>query len=345
MRISLQQIVENFDAAFDVVMYQILKELNTAKGKVLGLNRAGLPQGRTTKEIMYDVLNDGFIDFDSSADGNESGRDMRLEDLINVYDLGVSSSFQQLIMLKNDIRQTLDLITGINDNRQGDIAASSTAANAQMAVTASKNMTTPLFYGMTKFTERVCMKICEYSKLSYAFYKVEKGKQILGDSQQKFLEVEKEIGYQDYGVSIQDGGRFMEAKARLMQFAEASLNAKEIRMEDMLAIDAAESFAQANATLKNARKQIQQVAVDQQERQLQAQQQMQAQQLEMQAQMAQADREDRQQNEKDNIILQGKVDLELQRNGAMDKLTVDTNNIQQKATMDGTMGGPESPMM
>ncbi len=28
MRISLQQIVENFDAAFDVVMYQILKELN-----------------------------------------------------------------------------------------------------------------------------------------------------------------------------------------------------------------------------------------------------------------------------------------------------------------------------
>jgi len=345
MRISLQQIVENFDAAFDVVMYQILKELNTAKGKVLGLNRAGLPQGRTTKEIMYDVLNDGFIDFDSSADGNESGRDMRLEDLINVYDLGVSSSFQQLIMLKNDIRQTLDLITGINDNRQGDIAASSTAANAQMAVTASKNMTTPLFYGMTKFTERVCMKICEYSKLSYAFYKVEKGKQILGDSQQKFLEVEKEIGYQDYGVSIQDGGRFMEAKARLMQFAEASLNAKEIRMEDMLAIDAAESFAQANATLKNARKQIQQVAVDQQERQLQAQQQMQAQQLEMQAQMAQADREDRQQNEKDNIILQGKVDLELQRNGAMDKLTVDTNNIQQKGMMDGTMDTMSSPPM
>lgn len=343
MRISLQQVVENFDAAFDTVMYQILKELNTAKGKVLGLNRAGLPQGRDTKAIMYDVLNDGFIDFDSTADGNESGREMRLEDLIQVYDLGVSSSFQQLIMLKNDIRATLDLITGINENRQGDIAASSTAANAQMAVTASRNITTPLFFGMTKYTERVCMKLCEYYKLSYAFYKVEKGRQILGDTKQKFLEIEKEIGYQDYGVTVEDGGRYVEAKNRLMQLAEASLNAKELRMEDVLALDATESFAEAKSVLQTSWKKIQQVAADQQQRQLEAQQQMQAQQLQAQQQMMLEDREDRQLAKLSEIDRKTEGTIKIDNNKMGKQMIVDTNNIQQKGIVDGTMDSMSSP--
>jgi len=98
IRVSLQQIVENFDSAFDICMYQILKELNIAKGKVIGYNRAALPQKRTMKEIIYDVVNDGFVDFDTSADGNGSGRDLNLRDLIQVLDIGLSSSFQQLIM-------------------------------------------------------------------------------------------------------------------------------------------------------------------------------------------------------------------------------------------------------
>jgi hypothetical protein len=343
MRISLQQVVENFDAAFDVVMYQILKELNTAKGKVLGLNRAGLPQGRTTKEIMYDVLNDGFIDFDSSADGNESGRDMRLDDLINVYDLGVSSSFQQLIMLKNDIRMTLDLITGINENRQGDIAASSTAMNTQVAITASKNITTPLMYGMSKYVERVCMKMCEYYKLSYAFYKVEKGRQILGDMQQKYLEVQKEIGYQDYGVSIQDGGRYVEAKNRLMQLAEASLNAKEIRLEDIMAMDATESFAEAKSILKSARKSILKVAQDQQARQIEADQQMQAQQLQAQQQMMLENREDMQASKISEIQEKTKGQIMIDDNKMGKQMAIDTNNIQQKGIVDGTMDIMSSP--
>ena len=337
VRISLQQIIENFDNAFDITMYQLLKELNTAKGKVLGFNRAGMPQKTDIKEVMYNVLNDGWIDFDTSADGNISGREMKLEDLIEVYDLGVSSSFQQLIMLKNDIRATLDLITGINENRQGDIAASSTATNAQFAITASKNITTPMFYGMNKYIERVCMKICEYCKLSYGFFKVEKGRQILGDMQQKFIEVQKEIGYQDYGVYMQDGARYAEAKNRLMQYAEASLNAKEIRMEDILAMDAAESFAEAENVLKTARKQIREVAQQQQQRDYEAQQQLQAQQLQAQQQMMLENREDMQKSKIDEINTKTEGQIRIDNNKMGKQMIIDTNNIQQKGIIDGSM--------
>lgn len=345
IRISLQQIVENFDSAFDICMYQILKELNIAKGKVIGYNRAALPQKRTMKEIIYDVVNDGFVDFDTSADGNESGRELNLRDLIQVLDIGLSSSFQQLIMLKNDLRQTLDLITGINENRQGDIAASSTVTNAQIAITASKNITTPLFYGMNKFTERVLMKMCEYYKLSYGFFKVEKGKQILGDTQQRFLVVEKEIGYQDYGVVIQDGGKYAEMKNKIMALAEVSLNAKEIRLEDLMQLETAESYTEAKNILKNAWKSIQQVAAEQQQRQLEAQQQMQQQQLEMQQQMALENREDMQASRIDEINAKTEGQIRIDDNKMGKQMIVDTNNIEQKAVYsDKNMGGTQPPI-
>ncbi len=341
IRISLQQIIENFDSMFDVVMYQILKELNAAKGKTLVYNRAALPQGRDMKQIIYDMVNDGFIDVDTSADGNESGQPLNTHDLVQVLDIGLSSSFQQLLLMKNDIIQTLDLITGINENRQGDIKASSTVTNAQFAVTASKNMTLPLDYGFTRFVERTLMKICEAYKISYAFYKVDKGRQILGDAQQRFLEIEKEIGYADYGVTIEDSAKFMEWKQQLMSLTEASLNAKEIRLEDVLKLQAAESMAQGTSILKNAWATVQKVAADQQQRQLQSQQEMQAQQLQAQQQMALENREDVQKSRIEEIITQGKVDLELQRNGNMDKLILDTNMQEQKQL--GEQGGMMPP--
>jgi len=344
IRISLQQIVENFDSAFDICMYQILKELNIAKGKVIGYNRAALPQKRTMKEIIYDAVNDGFIDFDTSADGNESGRELNLQDLIQVLDIGLSATFQQLVMLKNDIRQTLDLITGINENRQGDIAASSTVTNAQIAIGASKNITTPLFYGMNKFTERVLMKMCEYYKLSYGFYKVEKGKQILGDVQQRFLVIEKEIGYQDYGVTIQDGGKYAEMKNKIMQLAEVSLNAKEIRLEDLMQLETAESYTEAKNILKNAWKTIQQTAAEQQQRQLEAQQQMQAQQLQAQQQMALENREDMQASRIDEINAKTEGQIRIDDNKMGKQMIVDTNNIEQKAVFNDKNGGMPPPM-
>lgn len=344
IRISMQQIVENFDSAFDICMYQILKELNAAKGKTLVYNRAAMPQGRDMKGVIYDMVNDGFIDLDTSADGNESGTQLNTTDLVQVLDVGLSSSFQQLLLMKQDLINTLDLITGINENRQGDIKASSTVTNAQFAISASKNITGSLFYGMTRFVEKTLMKICEAYKISYAFYKVDRGRQILGDAQQRFIEIEKEIGYADYGVYIEDSARFMEWKQQLMQLAEASLNSKQFRMEDVLKLQAAESFAEGKSVLRTSWATIQRVAAEQQQRDLQAQQQMQQQQLESQRQMAIENREDLQAARIEEIITKGKVDLELQRNGNMDKLILDTNNAEQKQLGETGAGMPPPQM-
>jgi hypothetical protein len=189
------------------------------------------------------------------------------------------------------------------------------------------------------------MKMCEYYKLSYGFFKVEKGKQILGDTQQRFLVVEKEIGYQDYGVVIQDGGKYAEMKNKIMALAEVSLNAKEIRLEDLMQLETAESYTEAKNILKNAWKSIQQVAAEQQQRQLEAQQQMQQQQLEMQQQMALENREDMQASRIDEINAKTEGQIRIDDNKMGKQMIVDTNNIEQKAVYsDKNTGGTQPPI-
>ena len=57
---------------------------------------------------------------------------------------------------------------------------------------------------------------------------------------------------------------------------------------------------------------------------------MQAAQLEQQLQLAREDREDRQLNEKDNIILQGDTDIRVNQNKMSDQVIVNQNKFDNE---------------
>jgi len=56
-RISLMNEMENWSNIFDIVMYQILKDINKHKGTILGFNTAALGAKNTVKKINYDIVN------------------------------------------------------------------------------------------------------------------------------------------------------------------------------------------------------------------------------------------------------------------------------------------------
>jgi len=331
-RISVQQEIENFDNMFDICMYQILKELSRAKGKALAYDRAGLPEGETVERVMYKIENDQFIDYNSAAAGNFAGRNLDPASMFKEIDLGLSSSFEYLLRMKQDIMNNLNQITGINENREGNIAASSTVTNAQSAIANSRTITEALFYGMNEFVQILLQSVVEYSAISFAFYKSEKGEQILGTEKHKFLQVTKEVGYRNYGVHIEDGGRYMDIKQRMNQLAEFSLNAKEIRPMDVLKLQLAETTAEMKSVLTNSWIEMQKVIQESQERQLQAQNQAQQIQSQTQLQIAQENREDQQANEKDNIQLAQELKTEgqikIDDNRAKNKMFENQQNIE-----------------
>jgi len=319
-RISLMNELENLSNVFDIVMYKILQDINKYSGKSLGFNKAALSSNSSVKEVMYNLINDGFITYDTSATGNAHGRDVSLNNIIQTEDIGLSDTFPSLIAFKNDLLAMMDRMTGINENREGQISASATVSNTNEAITASRTITAPFFYGLHLYMSKVLNKLVESEKITLAFYKIEKGEQILGTEKFKWLQVTQEVGYKDYGVHIQDGSKYSQVNQFMKGLMEASLNAKEITQADALNFMLAETFAEKKAILENAELKVKELLQGQQQAQMQGQQQMQQAQLEQQLQLAREDREDRQLNEKDNIILQGEVDIKVQAAAAGNKI-------------------------
>ena len=322
-RISLFNEMQNWSNIFDIVMYQILKDINKHKGTILGFNNAALGAKNSVKQINYDIVNDGFVTYDTSASGNMHGRDVSLQNILQTYDLGLSNSFGALVQFKNDILAMMDRMTGINENREGQIMASTTATNANSAIQASRTITEPFFYGVYLYISKTLMKIVESTKITWAFYKLEKGEQILGYDKFKWLQVTQEIGFKDYGVHLQDGSKYAEVKQFMQSMMEASLNAKEMRPEDALKFMLSETFAEQKSVLEESWSKIQEINSQRQEAQMQSQQQMAQEQQQFQLQLAQENREDLQAHDIAKIDRQGEWDMRIKNGEAENKLIQD----------------------
>ena len=319
-RVSVQSLIEPFDTMYDVNAYQINKDLSRAKGKALLYDLAGLPEGKKMKDILFSILNDGVVEYNSAAAGNFSGRNLDLVNAIKEIDLGLSESLQYSLTLQQNILNQLSQITGISENREGQIAASSTAANANSAISASRTITEPIFYGMDIFTRKVMTSIVNVSAINWAFIKVDKGEQILGTERFRYLQASKKLGFKDYGVHIEDGSRYMEMRNEMKRMMEFSLNSKQITPQGMAKVLLSETTAQMIAAANEAWDKINEAQQKSNEANNQMQQQIAEAKLRQQIEISNADREDRQVQAIDEINIAADAQMRIDDNKAKNKM-------------------------
>lgn len=320
IRVPLQQQIENFNLQYDICEYQIMKELNRAKGKILGYDVAAIPKGKTVEKIMQEALDDGFVTYNSMAAGNIGGRNLDLQNMLQEKDLGFSDSFPQLLQLQDQILANLDRITGINEYREGSGPVSSTVTNAQQGLQNSRTITEPLFDMMQMFVEEVMVRIVEATKISWAFYKLDKGEQILGTEKFKYMQVTRELGYRDYGVHIEDGGHYARLREKMDAWIEYGLNSKQISMVDVVKYELAESTIEAENIFQDAFDKLQKIQMAQAQQEQQANAQAQQQQMQTQVQLSREDREDRQKSELEKVAAQTEGQIMIDNNKMKGKM-------------------------
>lgn len=328
-RISLQEIIENFSNIYNITMYQILKELNKAKGTIVVYDKAGQPRKKNVKEVISQMINDGFLEWDSSASGNMAGRNLDARDLFKQIDLGVSSSFPALLQLKQQITNELDRISGVNDQRTGQIAASETATNATNATEASRTITDGMTLMMSKYAEHVMTKIVESTKISWGLFKSEKGRLILGDDKFRFMEATKDMAYSDYGVYLTDGRKEMQLRQKLDGWAEALFNSKELRLQDMIDVELSQTIADANAKLKKSWNDLQKIKTQESDKQLQANAANQQSQLQTQVQIAKDARDAGFVHDREMAILEADLARGMETQKAKNKFVIEDHKLTQ----------------
>lgn len=325
--VSLQQLIENFSNIYDLIQYKKNIEIAKMKGKYITIDKAGLGQKQKLTDVYYRLVNDQVVEFDSSAAGNLGGRQLDPKMMFQTGDLGLSDSFKELLIAEQNIINNINQISGINENRQGVTAASSTATAQQSDIANSRTITEALFYGFSGFTKRVMKAIVDKSAISYAFYRKEEGEAILGSEKYAFLQSSIDLAYRDYGLEIEDGSRYMEISQKIERMMEFSLNAKEIRPMDALHVLLAPTVAEQKNILEQSW-----IAMQAQIEKAQAADRenaaaMNEQNLQTQLQIARENREDLQKHDVDKEILKGQVQIEVNRAKAQDDSVLQQQKI------------------
>ncbi len=335
IRISLQDVLLDFEQVYDDIRFRINRELKRIKGKVLILDKAFLETDKISN-IIEKITEDGIITI-NSGNALDQGVDPRSAAGITEYDLGDSQALPTLLLQAMDIERLVDKVTGMNDNRQGLTKATTTATTNINNIQASRSMTYDMFFFMGRYVTRVLMKLIQKSKLNIA-YDSDYRDFIYDDRTKKYIKLTKDFSLDHYGITITDGKREKEAMAKAELFFPQEINAGMLRSKDVLRFFTKSSFAEALKVLDDAAQEMtafqqsqSRQAIDQKDRSDQNK-----------FQMAENDREDTQEHEtdmqvlrtegeKEKIVLTKGLDSKLQNQKSGDDVTLEKEKGKNKS--------------
>jgi hypothetical protein len=296
IRMSLQGLISGLSEVNNIIMHMMVREIKKMKGKVFVYDEAVKPKHKLMKNIFFDITENGVITINSSAEGNFSNTDVQnAVKLIQELDLGLSQSFDILLKVKNDVENTMDRITGINESREGQSPTSQTATGTMQNIEASRSITRDIFYGHQMFMNRLFSNLVEKTKLNAKYLDSNRAKILLGDNGINFIKASSDFMFDDFDVKFTDGGREKEIRDKVARFFDVEINSGNLRTQDVIKFDMTKNLNDGIRVLQAAWGTITQVRREE----LQAQSEQQQQQIQGQQQLAQEDREDRQAHEKE----------------------------------------------
>ncbi len=180
----------------NILMYKIQLEINKSSGKGIVINEDMIPDGYKGSKTLYNLRAFGIIFSKSGKEGFPENK-KAVED----FDMGLSSSVEQILRIVIYLDSQMDRISGISDIRQGQTQTGQLVGVTQASLVQSSMITEPLFDLFSQFEERVFQKHADLIKILWA-KKRDKFAPILGDLNMNFLESDVEVDMDDYATFV-----------------------------------------------------------------------------------------------------------------------------------------------
>ena len=274
---SLVDKIKPYQYLYNVVMYQLKLAFARAKGKAILIDISQIPKGQgwDIDKWLYYLDMFGVAVINSNEKNSEGERsqfnqfqqfDLTLGNTINSY-------IMQLEFLKNEIAD----ITGITEQRLGNIKSTETVGGVERSVMQSSAITESLFFTHREVVREVLQAVLDVTKFIWKSGK--KVSYVLNDLQRKFFEVtDANFLYEDMGVFISNSTKDMAVLQTLKQMAQQMFASKEISLSEYVNVLKSNSIKDIEYFAKEAG--------NRQESMMQQQQQMQQQQMQQQGAMA-----------------------------------------------------------
>lgn len=301
-------IVKEYQIKYNAYMYRTEQAMIKAVGKIGILDLAMIPDNWTVDMAMYYATTMGWMVVDSfkeaklgPATGKLAGQMATRGDAIN---LEQGQFISQNIQMLQYIEQQLDLVTGVNYSRRGEVKATTGLGVMQEAQEASASITESHFTLLDNVKIRTLSAILEIAK--YALRnKTESIQYVTSEMTSKIFEIDGELlNEAEYGLLVGNAVQDAQAIQTLQRATEIALQTGEVDLIQLMDIFSNESTSEIKRRIQKSVNQKREAA----------------------AQQAETDRQTEQAKLQTQLALKEADALEKEKDRALKKYEIDTNN-------------------
>lgn len=275
---SLMDKLKPLDYLYDIYSYRRELAMAAYHGPILAFNASMIPSEWDAKDWMYYVTTMKLMPLDPTneifkgpAQGKSAGAFNTLT--AQAINLEMGNFIQQHTLMMEGIKRDMDIISGVNDYRQGEIKADSAVGTAEMAYTASNSMTEKIFHIHSSFKRRVMVKLLEVGK--YVWKKNPQRCQfILDDMGTEIINSLDDFFESEYDIHVANSSSDEELMQALKGLSHAAMQNGQASFKNIIDIYRTDSIAAVARKLEDAEEQAMQRAQEAQQREFEAAQQL-----------------------------------------------------------------------
>ena len=296
---SLVSILKPLQYMYIVLWYRLELAIARDKGKVINMDIAQIPKSMgITPERWLHYLSSVGVNFINPYEGNPSDPNGSRASSFNQFssvDLTMGNVIAEYIQLMDKIEYLAGVISGITEQRQGQVSTHELVGNVERSVLQSSHITEPLFWVHAQCKRRALNMLLNTAKGAWEETGKKKLSYIFDTGERAFLDIDPRFYYEDMDVFVSDTSKDLENLQALKQLIQPAMQ------NGASLLEAAEVLTTDNLNL------LKQKLMDMQKRQEEVQQQQQQAEQEQAVQLQQMQNEQRQQ---ELMLEEAKMDLE-----------------------------------
>lgn len=226
---SLMSRMEPYQYLYNVYMYRLEMVLAKYKGPIYELDITKVPDDWELDMWMYYAEALGWAVTDPFNEGKKGAATGKLSGSVynqggKVLDPNIGNYIQQIVTMLQYIEQLVGEISGVNDQRLGQISNRETVGGIERAVTQSSHITEKWFFVHDEMQKRVMLALLDTAKYLWSKHKSKKLNFVLDDMSRVFLEFNGEdIASTEYDLFITNSTKDMEIRQALRQLSQAAV--------------------------------------------------------------------------------------------------------------------------
>ena len=286
---SLVSILKPLQYMYIILWYRLELAIARDKGKVINMDITQIPKSMNiTPDRWMHYLSSVGVNFINPYEegwnipGREGGKPAQFNQ-ITALDLTMSQVIGEYIQLMDKIEQLAGTLTGITQQRMGEITTSELVGSVERAVIQSSNVTEPLFWVHNQCKRRALNMLLNTAKGAWEETGKKKLSYVFDNGERAFLDIADKFYYEDMDVFVSDTSKDLENIQKLQQLIQPAMQngASLLEAAEILTTD---NFNILKQKLKDMQTRQEQIVQQQQEAEAQQAQQLQQMQNEMREQ-------------------------------------------------------------